>query len=189
MSQQESSNNNNSSENIDVIRKILGEGGKWQLRIILMIYLVKIPSAWFMACVIFTAPVPWNTEIICKPPTLNVTVGIDQIQEWNSIVHPVVEDYHKEYIDVCQIYKDAEERWQEYVKNDTQFNTRNKRSSAVAVKSAVPCNDFQFYTEYETVVTKFGLVCAKNWLVSLTQSFHLLGVLIGFIVANELLKK
>lgn len=32
----------------DVVETVCGPFGKWQLRTILIIYLVKIPSAWFM---------------------------------------------------------------------------------------------------------------------------------------------
>ncbi|KAL5281705.1 hypothetical protein ACFFRR_005194 [Megaselia abdita] len=40
----------------DIIGKVLGDFGIWQLRTALIIFLVKIPAAWFMACIIFTAP-------------------------------------------------------------------------------------------------------------------------------------
>lgn len=42
--------------NCDIIGKVLGDFGIWQLRTALIIFLVKIPAAWFMACIIFTAP-------------------------------------------------------------------------------------------------------------------------------------
>lgn len=35
----------------DVVESFLGPSGKWQLRSTLIIFLVKIPSSWFMACV------------------------------------------------------------------------------------------------------------------------------------------
>lgn len=37
-------------EKIDIIGRITGEFGRWQLRTVLLIYLTKIPSSWFMAC-------------------------------------------------------------------------------------------------------------------------------------------
>lgn len=36
---------------VDKIGAFLGPYGKWQLRSTILICLVKIPSAWFMACV------------------------------------------------------------------------------------------------------------------------------------------
>lgn len=38
----------NKMEKIDIIGRINGEFGKWQLRTVLLIFLTKIPSAWFM---------------------------------------------------------------------------------------------------------------------------------------------
>ncbi|XP_017007317.2 organic cation transporter protein [Drosophila takahashii] len=40
----------------DVIADVVGDFGIWQLRTILIIFLCKIPAAWFMACIIFTGP-------------------------------------------------------------------------------------------------------------------------------------
>ncbi|XP_002096371.2 solute carrier family 22 member 13 [Drosophila yakuba] len=40
----------------DVITDVVGDFGIWQLRTILIIFLCKIPAAWFMACIIFTGP-------------------------------------------------------------------------------------------------------------------------------------
>lgn len=37
-------------DSTDVIGNVLGPFGKFQLRTILLIFLVKIPSSWFMAC-------------------------------------------------------------------------------------------------------------------------------------------
>uniref|UniRef100_A0A336MXX4 CSON007149 protein n=1 Tax=Culicoides sonorensis TaxID=179676 RepID=A0A336MXX4_CULSO len=173
--------NTNNDENIDIVRRILGTGGKWQLRIIFLVYLVKIPSSWFMACVIFTAPNPWYGEYLCKPQSLsNISVNKNQITTWNQIVHPEVVDYHKKYVDQCQIYENAGERWDDY--------SNNRTSNGTDIDRTVPCRDFIFYPEYVTVQTNYGLVCDRNWLVSLTQSFHLLGIFLGVLIANELLK-
>jgi hypothetical protein len=35
----------------DIVGSFLGDFGKWQLRTTLIVFLVKIPAAWFMACV------------------------------------------------------------------------------------------------------------------------------------------
>ncbi|KAH8312546.1 hypothetical protein KR044_011354, partial [Drosophila immigrans] len=50
----------------DIIAQILGKFGIWQLRTVLIIFLCKIPAAWFMACIIFTAPDIYpNEEFNC----------------------------------------------------------------------------------------------------------------------------
>ncbi|KAH8330558.1 hypothetical protein KR067_004955 [Drosophila pandora] len=40
----------------DVVNQILGDFGPWQLRSLLILFLCKIPAAWLMACILFTAP-------------------------------------------------------------------------------------------------------------------------------------
>lgn len=50
----------------DIVNQILGDFGVWQLRTVLIIFLCKIPAAWFMACIIFTAPDIYpNEEFTC----------------------------------------------------------------------------------------------------------------------------
>lgn len=41
----------------DLVGKINGNFGRWQLRTVLLIFLCKIPSSWFMACIIYTGMV------------------------------------------------------------------------------------------------------------------------------------
>lgn len=56
----------------DIITDVVGNFGIWQLRTILIIFLCKIPAAWFMACIIFTAPQLYpRTEYICDTSYLN----------------------------------------------------------------------------------------------------------------------
>jgi hypothetical protein len=45
---------NPSESKSDFIGDFLGPIGKWQIRTIFLVYLTKIPSSWFMACIIFT---------------------------------------------------------------------------------------------------------------------------------------
>lgn len=59
----------------DVISQIIGNWGKWQFRSVFLIYLCKIPSAWFMACIIFTAPTPRYGEFFCKPIESGATIN------------------------------------------------------------------------------------------------------------------
>lgn len=37
----------------DIIGHITGKFGQWQLRTVILIYLTKIPSSWFMACIMY----------------------------------------------------------------------------------------------------------------------------------------
>lgn len=57
----------------DIIGKVLGDFGIWQLRTALIIFLVKIPAAWFMACIIFTAPELYaGSEFQCESDSSHI---------------------------------------------------------------------------------------------------------------------
>lgn len=71
-----------------MIGKVCGPIGKWQVRTILLIFLVKIPSSWFMACLIFTAPSPRSGEVYCKPPGVDSKFQNDK--DWIKISHPQI---------------------------------------------------------------------------------------------------
>ncbi|XP_020814175.1 solute carrier family 22 member 3 [Drosophila serrata] len=67
----------------DVINQIMGDFGPWQLRSLLILFLCKIPAAWFMACILFTAPDLYpEEEYTCDTssfgPVDNCTVSLDQ---------------------------------------------------------------------------------------------------------------
>ncbi|EDW49420.1 GM26883 [Drosophila sechellia] len=66
----------------DVITHIMGDFGPWQLRSLLILFLCKIPAAWFMACILFTAPDLYpEEEYKCDTrafgPEVNSTVSLD----------------------------------------------------------------------------------------------------------------
>lgn len=63
--------------------RALGEFGRWQLRGILLMALVKVPAAWQMASILFTAPSPG--EFWCARP--RELLNWDD-QEWRELVHP-----------------------------------------------------------------------------------------------------
>lgn len=58
----------------DIVGEVLGPWGAWQRRSVFLIYLCKVPSAWFMACIIFTAPMPRDGEFLCRPLDDNFTL-------------------------------------------------------------------------------------------------------------------
>lgn len=45
----------------DFIGNFLGPIGKWQIKVIFLIYLTKIPSSWFMSCVSNRFNIPLTT--------------------------------------------------------------------------------------------------------------------------------
>ncbi|XP_017046060.2 solute carrier family 22 member 3 isoform X2 [Drosophila ficusphila] len=173
---------------VDAVGRITGPWGKWQLRTVLLIFLCKIPSSWFMACIIFTAPAPRHGEFFCKPPN---TIGAQNQTQWIKVSHPQKEesDDQEFSIDFCNVYQDAQEHahhYYNYENSDQEPRVWEKplhRNSNV-----IPCTEFQHESDYHSVVTQYDLVCSRDILVSVTQFFHLFGVLTGGILANQLLK-
>ncbi|KRK02637.1 solute carrier family 22 member 3 isoform X2 [Drosophila yakuba] len=173
---------------VDAVGRITGPWGKWQLRTVLLIFLCKIPSSWFMACIIFTAPAPRHGEFFCKPPN---TIEAQNQTQWIKVSHPQKEesDDQEFSIDFCNVYQDAQEHahhYYNYENSDQEPRVWEKplnRNSNV-----IPCTEFQHESDYHSVVTQYDLVCSRDILVSVTQFFHLFGVLTGGILANQLLK-
>lgn len=164
----------------DVVAKCMGNFGKWQLRTILIIFLCKIPTSWFMAVVIYTAPSPQLGEYWCRPPAnFHPNSSID----WIRAVHPPrpIDDHHPGYqYDVCHVYADvmeAPEKYVDFIDNDSGMN-----------RTIIPCVDFVFHSDFHSLIAEFNLVCKRSLLLNLSQCFHIGGLLCGGIIAYMLLK-
>lgn len=180
-------------EKIDIIGRINGKFGKWQLRTVLLIFLTKIPSAWFMACIIFTAPAPRFGEFFCSPTTdvLESDTWDDILEEnktqWIRISHPM--KHHAKdgeiTVDLCNVYADADMHVEHYFKHVSNTNPWlvQKRNASI-----VPCRSFVHDADYRSIITDYNLVCSRDILVATTQFFHLFGVLTGGLLATNLLK-
>lgn len=173
---------------LDVISHVLGDWGPWQLRTVLIIFLCKIPAAWFMACLIFTAPEPRYGEFHCKEPE-GVSAG--NLTEYIQIAHPLKVDSSGEFTsqsDVCYVYQNANERWQNLTGDEDEFIFEYPENTfEYSEQVLVPCESFIHTGDIRSIITDFDLVCSRTILVALTQTFHLLGVLIGGIIANQML--
>ncbi|KAH8264523.1 hypothetical protein KR038_009606 [Drosophila bunnanda] len=173
---------------VDAVGRITGPWGKWQLRTVLLIFLCKIPSSWFMACIIFTAPAPRHGEFFCKPPN---TIGAQNQTQWIKVSHPQKEesDDQEFSIDFCNVYQDAQEHAHHYYNyENSEQEPRVWEKPLHRNSNVIPCTEFQHESDYHSVVTQYDLVCSRDILVSVTQFFHLFGVLTGGILANQLLK-
>lgn len=177
-------------EKVDIISRINGNFGKWQLRTVLLIFLCKIPSSWFMACIIFTAPAPRYGEFFCSPApaVLNSNNILDENKtQWIKISHPVKKEAKTEEvkIDFCNVYEDADEHAEHYFKRISQQHPWElpKRNANI-----VPCEDWLFEADFKSLISDYDLVCSRDILVATTQFFHLFGVLTGGILATNLLK-
>ncbi|KAM7362398.1 organic cation transporter protein isoform 2-T2 [Cochliomyia hominivorax] len=172
---------------VDAVGRVTGEWGKWQLRTVLLIFLCKIPSSWFMACIIFTAPAPRHGEFFCKPPP---QIGAKNQTAWIKVSHPQKEEIEDQEfsIDFCNVYKDAQEHAHLYYNYERQEDEPKVWEEPENPKNVIPCTEFEHQAEFHSVITQYDLVCSRDILVSVTQFFHLFGVLTGGILANHLLK-
>lgn len=182
-------------EKIDIVGRITGEFGRWQLRTVFFIFLCKIPSSWFMACIIYTAPAPRHGEFFCKPP--ETAVGWTNASRWDDvkrnktdwikILHPLKEEADdKEFnIDFCNVFDDADQHAENYFHNKVHIHPWDLPNRNASV---IPCETFLHHSEYQSIITDYDLVCSRDILVATTQFFHLFGVLTGGLLAVNLLK-
>lgn len=67
----------------DILCETIGNFGKWQFRISLLMALLKFPIAWFQLGIVFLAP---PTQFWCKPPDEYRNMTSDTwLDEHNSI--------------------------------------------------------------------------------------------------------
>ncbi|XP_063225678.1 organic cation transporter protein-like isoform X2 [Bacillus rossius redtenbacheri] len=153
------------------------DGGLWQLRGALLVSLVKVPSAWFMASILFIAPAPEPGGFWCaRPPAFRHWGG----KQWLSAAHPPHARLQGRR-DPCLTYDLTTGEW----------DTPN-RSVAFSNLSAVPCARFEFRESPEapfSIVRQWHLVCQKDVLVGVSQLFYLLGMLSGGIVCSAMLSR
>jgi hypothetical protein len=77
--------------------------------------------------------------------------------------------------DFCYTYENAAEK---YLNKSVQLGQSD----------VIECHSFEHRPGYFSLIHQYELFCSKEALVALTQSFHLLGVLIGGIIAAYMLK-
>lgn len=182
------------AENVDIIGKMTGDFGKWQLKAVLIIFLIKIPASWFMAIIIYSAPAPKVGDFWCKPPQeiLDNLTDFDH-KYWIKMSHPKINNAggSKQFqLDFCNVYKDVydnKEMLYQKIKNSTdspifENNIFNEN------RTIIPCETFHFNDAKHTIITEFNLVCSKKLLVTFSQCMHIFGLLIGGIIAYHLLK-
>lgn len=164
----------------DVVQQINGNFGRWQLRTILLIFLCKIPTAWFMACIIYTAPYPQRGELVCHTASWNGS-EIDSSSSSSGSDSHMLHSRNTDRlfsVQVCNAY--AQSLSQRFVQRyGHSWNTS---------QVALPCDKIEHNTEYKSLITQFDLICSRRVLVALTQSFHALGALIGGLLAHQALQ-
>lgn len=113
-------------------------------------------------------------EIYCKPP---LKIEVNNTNLWVALAHDKVYSRieNEQFYDYCNVHDSAEDR---YLNSSIESN----------ITSLHACSEFEHKPIYYSLIHQYELQCSRGALISLTQSFHLLGVLIGGIVAFYLLK-
>ena len=83
----------------ELCKKYAGTWGLWQIRTFLIVSLVKIPSAWQMASILFTAASP--SDVWCLPPN---DFGQLNIDVWRNYSHPKIFDMVIEFNFHCGFF-------------------------------------------------------------------------------------
>lgn len=152
------------SLHVDPVTKVLGNFGKWQLRTMLIIFLCKVPTSWFMAIIIYTSPAPNPGDFWCTPPP---TFPTKYLKDWIDIAHPQKQNHHNQtYTSYCEVYSDVWERPLDFFgPNKTLFDLTNSTTTK--------CTNFSFNPEYHSMVRDFSLVCDRDYWVPFSQVFHI----------------
>lgn len=169
---------------IDVIGDILDNCRSWQLRTIFIIYLTKIPTAFFMACIVYTAPVPQRAHIFC----------IDNAHTLTTVKHPPVISVNDQEFDLsyCDTIADIEDHAKMYYGDDKfemPWNVVNITRSGIDVhnhSNFMPCDLFNFKSAQS--VTTYDVICSRGGLVVVTQGMHLVGILFSGVLLRYSLK-
>lgn len=170
------------AENKDIFARTTGNFGKWQFRAVLIIFLCKIPTSWFMAVIIYTAPAPKVGDYWCRP--------VEPHQEkWKAVYHPAISQSTIPNIDYCSVYKELHSNPERYM----ELLMRLNRSESIGTENninntIVTCENFDFKSGFRSLIIEYELVCDRKYLLSLSQCFHIFGLLLGGIAAYRLLK-
>uniref|UniRef100_A0A1B0G574 Uncharacterized protein n=1 Tax=Glossina morsitans morsitans TaxID=37546 RepID=A0A1B0G574_GLOMM len=85
----------------DIVQRVTGNFGRWQLRSIILIFLCKIPTAWFMACIIYTAPTAQKGHYYCRPSPLEISRNSSWIRVSQSPLSDIQRTDREFQVDAC----------------------------------------------------------------------------------------
>lgn len=167
----------------DIIWNVIGEWGRWQKRSVFLVFLCKIISCWCMAIILFTAPTQRSRAVRCYRHHTNGSVDGPSMQRndtafmyrWHSILHPeVIAPNDKPFeIDFCDVDADIDAHI-DRAHDDTPNNT-------------IHCDSLGYQPFFHAKRTHFDGICSRNIVAAFTQLFFLCGVLIGGVIAWNLM--
>ncbi|XP_063534938.1 organic cation transporter protein-like [Cydia strobilella] len=152
-------------KNEDAVVTTIGDFGKWQKRLAMMMALLRFPISWYQLDIIFLAP---TTEFWCKKPEAFSEYSDDK---WRQMSAPLVEE------NPCMIF-DPE---------ILQIYPTLSRSLVPLVK----CESFEYNLSVftKTIITEWDLVCDRQWMVNFTQVVLMCGFLFGSIIFGNVADK
>ncbi|XP_074033398.1 organic cation transporter protein isoform X2 [Leptinotarsa decemlineata] len=151
---------------IDPIEMTIGNFGRWQLRISILMALLKLSVAWCTLSIVFMAP---PTQFWCTPPDKYKNMSEKQ---WLAVSKPKDPHSHKQegmnsgYCEMIDLENDP--------------------------TGTIPCEFGYSYNKTvfsRTIVSEWDLICGHERLIDLTQVTLMLGVLIGNIVFGVMADK
>lgn len=93
----------------------------------------------------------------------------------------------KGHYDVCHVYKNVFENATNFMEyNNGEWRVKDDLTDLG--NETVTCDSFVFKSRYHSLVARFSLVCSRTLMLALSQSFHILGLLIGGIIAYYLVR-
>lgn len=166
---------------VDVIGDVLDNCRSWQLRTIFIIYLTKIPTAFFMACIVYSAPIPQRVPIYCMDTNTTLT----------TIKHPTVVSVDDKvfHLSFCDTIADIKDHANEHYGNESYempWTVPSSESNKNNRSNIIPCDFFDFKSGKS--VTTYDVVCSRGGFVVVTQGMHLVGIFFSGIVLRYALK-
>ncbi|XP_046399127.1 organic cation transporter protein-like isoform X2 [Ischnura elegans] len=152
----------------DAILSTVGDFGRWQAVVTVLLSLVKIPVAWFQLGIVFLAP-PFPSPPTCaRPPGSNISLEL-----WRNISEPYVQKGDTMVYDSCHIYN----------LNYTGFfdSGWNQTSQVSKSTTVIPCMSWEYDRSLfeETIISEWDLVCQRTQLSNIVQMTFMFGILIG----------
>ncbi|PNF38357.1 hypothetical protein B7P43_G10529 [Cryptotermes secundus] len=142
----------------DAVQVAVGDFGRWQAGISLLMAFLKLPIAWFQLSIIVLET---HTDFWCARPHSYANLSVD---EWRNFSHPRLRNGG---YDACRIYN----------LNYTNDDVRD----ASERRDTVECQSWEYNREVfkENIVTEWNLVCSRSVMVDIAQATFMLGVLLG----------
>lgn len=164
---------NGKTEHSDIVADILDKSRFWQVKNIILIYLLKIPTAFFMACIVYTAPVPYRTDVYCSDDLGNVTL----------ITFPVIVDRNDQEFDLpfCDAKTDVTQKFVNYFGLGHNSSSLWHEAESDSDLDLLPCT---LLTARDKFHTQFDIYCSRGALIVLTQGMHLVGIFLSGVVVR-----